>query len=48
MEFGLEKCAVFHAKKRKVQDQENGLKSMGDTVIQDLGVEDNYKYMVLQ
>jgi hypothetical protein len=48
MEFGLEKCAVFHAKKGKVQDPENGIEIMGDTVIQDLGVEDNYKYLGLQ
>jgi hypothetical protein len=39
---------VFHAKKGKVQDPENGLEIMGDTVIQDLGVQDNYKYLGLQ
>jgi hypothetical protein len=33
MEFVLDKCAVFHAKKGKVQDPENGLEIMGDTVI---------------
>jgi hypothetical protein len=39
MEFGLEKCAVFHSKKgNKVHDAENGLRIMGDIVIQDLGV----------
>jgi hypothetical protein len=48
MEFVLDKCAVFHAKEGKVQDSENGLDIMGDTVIQDLGVEDNYTYLVLQ
>jgi hypothetical protein len=41
--FGLDKCSVFHAKKGKVQDRENGLEVMGDTVIQDLGVKNNYK-----
>jgi hypothetical protein len=45
IEFGLDKCAVFHAKKGKVQDPENILEIMGDTVIQDRGVEGNYKYL---
>jgi hypothetical protein len=48
MEFGLDKCAVFHAKKGKVQDPENGFDIMGDTIIPDLGVEDNYKYLALK
>jgi hypothetical protein len=48
MEFGLDKCAVFHAKKGKVQDQENGIEIMGDTFIQDLWVVVNYKYLGLQ
>jgi hypothetical protein len=48
MEFGLDKCAVFHAKKGKVQDPENGFEIMSDIVIQDLGVEDNYTSLVLQ
>jgi hypothetical protein len=48
MVFGLDKCAVFHAKKGNVQDPENGLEIMGDTFIQDLGVEDNYKYLSQQ
>jgi hypothetical protein len=48
MEFGLDKCAVFHAKKGKVQDTENSLEIMGDTLTQDLVVEDNYKYLGLQ
>jgi hypothetical protein len=48
MEFGLNKCAIFHAKKGKVKDRENRLEIMGDTVIQYLGVEDNYKYLGLQ
>jgi hypothetical protein len=47
MEFGLDKCAVFHAKNGKVQDPENVLEIMGDTVIQDLTDEDNYKYLGL-
>jgi hypothetical protein len=41
MEFGLDKCAVFHAKNGKIQDPENGLEIMDETVIQDLGIEDN-------
>jgi hypothetical protein len=48
MEFGFDKCEVIHAKKGKVQDPENGPEIMGDTIIQDLGVEDNYKYLGLQ
>jgi hypothetical protein len=48
MEMGLDKCAVFLAKKGKVQDPDNGLEIMGDTVIQDLEVEDYYKYLGLQ
>jgi hypothetical protein len=39
--FFFSKCAVFHAKNWKVQDPENGLDIMGDTVVQNLGVEDN-------
>jgi hypothetical protein len=47
MEFVLDKCAVFHAKKVKVQDPENCLEIMSDTVIQDLGVEDINRYLSL-
>jgi hypothetical protein len=35
-------------KKGKVQDPENDFEIMGDTVIQDLVVEDNYKYLGLE
>jgi hypothetical protein len=36
MKFVFDECAVFHAKKGKVQDPEIGLEIMGNTVIQDL------------
>jgi hypothetical protein len=37
IKFGLDKCAVFHAKMGKVQDPENGLEIMGDTVLIPMG-----------
>jgi hypothetical protein len=38
----------FHAKKGKVQVPERDLEILGDTVFQDLSVEDNYKYLGIQ
>ncbi|KAF4527480.1 hypothetical protein B566_EDAN014118 [Ephemera danica] len=47
MEFGLDKCAVVHILRGKVQDPQRGLKLMSGEVIQDLGPDDKYKYLGL-
>lgn len=47
MEFGLDKCAVVHARRGQIQNERNNLHLTGDIVIQNLGNEDTYKYLGL-